>query len=92
MDTIESPARRITLEEAGAVVRKQLRGRLPSGVALSTETELEALGLSSLAMTEVFFKLEEMVGIELDPSAASRIRTLGELVETVNAMAVAAQP
>jgi acyl carrier protein len=75
----------ISIDEAAAVVRAQLGKKLPSGSTLEPDVTLESLGLSSLDVTEVFFAIEELVGRELDPVAASDARTLGELVDLVNA-------
>jgi acyl carrier protein len=77
-------AHRITVEEVGALIRKQLRGKLPADAELGPDTELEGLGLSSLDQTEVFFEVEEAVGMELDPTAGADVTTIGELVAVVN--------
>jgi acyl carrier protein len=77
----------LTVDQAIAVIRKQMGRKLPAGHPLDAQTVLEDLGISSLMMTEIFFTIEELVGRELDPDRASGAKTIGELVEVVNAPA-----
>ena len=76
---------RVTVEDVGRLIRKQLGRKFPKGTAIGPDSELEELGLSSLDQTEVFFEVEELVGMELDPTAGSDVNTIGELVAAVNA-------
>lgn len=84
------PLDAICMDDAVEIIRRQLKGRA-RGVVLTAETILEDLGLSSLAVTEVFFKLEDKVGFELDPAAAADVRTIGDLVTVINDLAAARQ-
>lgn len=77
---------RLTTEDVARLIRKQLGAKLDEGTAIGPETELEALGLSSLDQTEVFFAIEEFVGKELDPTAGADVETIGELVAVVNGL------
>jgi acyl carrier protein len=65
-------------------VENQLRGKLPGDAQLTADSGLEELGLTSLDVTEVYFAIEELVGTELDPTAAADVRTIGDLVTVVN--------
>lgn len=76
----------ISLDDAVGIIRRQLKGKARQA-DLTADTGLEDLGLSSLAVTEVFFKLEEKVGFELDPAAAADVRTIGEMVSVINRLA-----
>lgn len=76
----------VSVEDVASIVRKQLRGKIRKGAEVTADSGLEDLGLSSLDVTEVFFAVEERVGIELDPVAAADARTLGELVAVINGL------
>lgn len=76
--------KQVTIEDVAQLIRKQLGAKLEKGVELGPDTELDALGLSSLDQTEVFFAVEEHVGRELDPTAGADVETIGELVAVVN--------
>jgi acyl carrier protein len=89
-----SPAT-VGTDEVAALVAAQLGRKLPHRTILGADTELEAVGLSSLDITEIYFQIEERVGVELDPGAASGVKTIGDLVAVVDeliAQAEAAQP
>ena len=79
-------AEAISVHDVAEMVRKQLRGKLPKDAELDRSTSMEDVGMSSLDVTEVYFAIEEKVGLELDPVAASDAKTLGELVDVVNGM------
>lgn len=74
----------ISVADVAELARKQLGSKLAPDVHLDADSELEALGLSSLDVTEVFFGIEEQVGVELDPAAAADVKTIGDLVAVVN--------
>lgn len=85
----------IRIDEVAGFVAARLGKRLPAGMVLDGNTDLETTGLSSLDVTEIYFQIEEQVGVELDPAAASNVKTIGDLVELVNelvAQSVAGQP
>lgn len=74
----------ISVADVAELAQKQLGSKLSPDVRLDADSELEALGLSSLDVTEVFFGIEERVGLELDPAAAADVKTIGDLVAVVN--------
>jgi acyl carrier protein len=76
----------MSLGEVAAIVRGQLGAKLPDDAAVTESSTLKELGLSSLDLTEIYFAIEERVGTELDPTAAADVKTLGELVDVVNAL------
>jgi acyl carrier protein len=75
----------LSIEETSLIVRGQLGGKAARTAVIDGDSGLEQLGLTSLDVTEVFFALEERVDIELDPVPASDAKTLGDLVNVVNA-------
>lgn len=82
----------ITTGEVASLIVHQLGKRYDPGLALDDDTSLEGVGLSSLDITEVYFAIEEHVGAELDPAAASAVKTIGDLVEVVNGLVAQAVP
>lgn len=78
------PVDAISMDDMVEIIRRQLKGRARRQAVLTAEISLEDLGLSSLAVTEVFFKLEEKVGFELDPGAAADVKTIGDLLTVIN--------
>ena len=53
---------------------------------LSKDTQFDALGLSSLELTEVILELEERHEVEIDIStvdAADSLKTVGDIVSTL---------
>jgi acyl carrier protein len=74
----------LTVTDVCDVIRAHLGVKLPSDVQLSSDTSLDALGLSSLQVAELVVSIEERTGIEFDPAAAAEVTTLGELVELAN--------
>lgn len=77
---------KITVDEVSGLVAAQLGKRCPAGARFDADTSMEAVGLSSLDVTEIYFEIEERVGIELDPAAASDVKTIGDLVAVVNGL------
>ncbi len=58
----------------------------PDAGAITPETELTALGIHSLEMTEIIFDIEDAYGIEVEMNSAdawSNLRTVGDIVEAV---------
>lgn len=74
----------ITLDDVARLVRRELRGKLPADTALTGDTALEDLGLSSLQISEIVFTLEEDHGIEFDTARAADVKTLGDVVSLAN--------
>lgn len=85
----------IGIDEVAGLVAASLGRKLPHRTLLDADANLEAVGLSSLDVTEIYFQIEERVGVELDPGAASGVETIGDLVDVVDelvARAHAVQP
>lgn len=64
----------------------------PGSGGVTLETELEALGIHSLELTELVFDLEEAYGIEIDMNtteAWSRLRNVADVVEATRALIAA---
>ncbi|WP_338763272.1 acyl carrier protein [Nocardia vulneris] len=74
----------ITLDQVEAKIRHKLKGNYPADLAISGDTALEDIGLSSLQTAEIVFELEEDNEIEFDPAKAADIQTLGHLVALAN--------
>lgn len=74
----------VGVDEVARLVAAQLGRKLPHRTLLDGDTNLEAVGLSSLDITEIYFQIEERVGVELDPAAASGVETIGDLVAVVD--------
>jgi acyl carrier protein len=79
----------IQLEELVGLVRRELRGKAPQDMTLDENTELEILGLSSLQIAEIVFKLEDEHGVEFDPAKAAEAKTLGDVLALGNEAIVA---
>lgn len=80
----------ITLDDVVALVRRELRRKLPEDFELTGETRLEDVGLSSLQVAEIVFTLEEEHEVEFDTSRAADVKTLADVVAVANE-AIAAQ-
>ncbi len=60
-----------------------------SGEKVTLDTELTALGIHSLELTEIIFDLEEEYGIEIEMStvdAWNRLKDIGDIVEAVRGL------
>lgn len=56
---------------------------------ITPETELTALGIHSLELTEIIFDLEEAYGIEIEMNTAdawSSLKNVGDMVAAVRAL------
>jgi acyl carrier protein len=76
----------VSVEIAAEIIRRHLGARA-NGVEIEASSRLDDLGLSSLEVAEAFFDLEEVVGYDLDASAAADVKTVGDLVAVVNDLA-----
>ena len=74
----------ITVDEVAALIRREMRGKLPEGTIIDESTSMDDLGLSSLQVAEIVFTLEEDHEIEFDPARAADAKTLGDLVALGN--------
>ncbi|MFE2499087.1 acyl carrier protein [Streptomyces scopuliridis] len=54
---------------------------------LTTETELQALGLDSVQLLEMITVAEHSIGLRLPDEAFGRVRTVGDLCEVLMAAA-----
>ena len=64
----------------------------PGGEEITTNTELTALGIHSLELTEIIFDLEEAYGIEIEMNtvdAWSNLKNVGDMVEAVRGLITA---
>lgn len=70
-------ARAAVIEELSTAAKKDLGG-------LRDADEIaEEVPLDSLALLDVFLRIEERLGVEIDEEALSRVRTVGDLVSCV---------
>jgi acyl carrier protein len=74
----------ITIDEVRTRVERELRGKLPAGVAINEATVIKDLGLSSLQISEIVFGLEEDYEVEFDAAMAADAETLGDLLVVAN--------
>lgn len=74
----------ITIDTLADLIRQEMRGKLPAGVAIDETTRLDELGLSSLQVSEIVFTLEDEHGVEFDPAKAADAQTLGDLLALTN--------
>lgn len=81
----------ITLAEVSGLIEKELRGKLPEGITITEDTRLDALGLSSLQVSEIVFSLEEAHDVEFDAADAADVATLGQLIDVGNRTLAAAR-
>jgi acyl carrier protein len=81
---VRSERKMITLEEVAALIRREMRGKLPKDSSIDENTRLDELGLSSLQVSEIVFTLEDEHGMEFDPARAADVRTLGDLIALGN--------
>lgn len=61
----------------------------PSVGEITMDTELTALGIHSLELTEIIFDLEEAYGIEIEMNtvdAWNNLKNVGDMVEAVKAL------
>ncbi len=61
----------------------------PDGDEIGVETELTALGIHSLELTEIIFDLEEAYDIEIEMNtveAWSKLTNVGDMVEAVRGL------
>ncbi len=74
----------ITFEEVDGLIRQELRGKLKPGTTITPDTELKALGLSSLQLSDIVFTLEENHEVEFDAAKAADVKTVGQMVAMAN--------
>ena len=79
----------ITVETVCDLIRKKLGGKAAS-LELGADTVLDSIGLSSLQIADIVYTIEDDAEIELDPSEAANVKTVGDVVELVAATQAAA--
>jgi acyl carrier protein len=68
-----------TFDEVANQVRRALGGRVPAA-GLHEDTRLTDVGLSSLQISEILFRLEEEHEMEFNTARAAGVQTLGDIV------------
>lgn len=79
----------ITVETVCALMAKKL-GNKASGLTLDADTAFDSVGLSSLQIADIVYTVEDDAEIELDPSQAANVKTVGDLVKLVESTQTAA--
>ncbi|MFG2558599.1 acyl carrier protein [Streptomyces sp. NPDC048496] len=74
----------ITVATVCSLIEKKL-GSKAAGLTLDDNTVFDAVGLSSLQIADIVYTIEDDAEIELDPSQAANIKTVGDLVALVEA-------
>jgi nodulation protein F len=84
-----SERERMADELARDIIAKIAAHAENGGQEITTSTELSALGIHSLELTEIIFDLEEAYGIEIEMNtvdAWSNLKNVGDIVEAVRAL------
>lgn len=74
----------ITVATVSALIRKKL-GRRAADITLDENMAFDSVGLSSLQIADIVYTIEDDAEIELDPSRAADVKTIGDLVRLVEA-------
>ena len=74
----------VTIEQITNLMRAKLSAAREAGLVLTETTTFEDLGITSLDLANFVFRLEDEFDVELDPSMAAEIKTIGDLVKVVN--------
>jgi acyl carrier protein len=72
----------ITVATVCALIEKKL-GSKADGLTLDENTAFDSVGLSSLQIADIVYTIEDEAEIELDPSQAADVKTVGDLVKLV---------
>jgi acyl carrier protein len=70
-------ARAVLLDELSRAARTDLAG-LPDAAVLREDVPVD-----SLALLDVFLRVEERLGVEIDEEALAEVRTVGDLVACI---------
>ncbi|MFF4487752.1 acyl carrier protein [Streptomyces sp. NPDC001544] len=81
----------ITVATVCSLVEKKL-GSKAAGLTLDENTAFDSVGLSSLQIADIVYTIEDDAEIELDPSQAANVKTIGDLVKLVEATKSAGTP
>jgi nodulation protein F len=74
---------------AAEIIEKIKTHSESGGAEITPETELSALGIHSLELTEIVFDLEEAYGIEIEMNtveAWNNLKNVGDIVKAVRAL------
>ena len=77
---------------ASEIIEKIKAHADPDGGEITTATELTALGIHSLELTEIVFDLEEAYGIEIEMNtveAWNKLKNVGDIVEATRGLIAA---
>jgi nodulation protein F len=79
-------------DQLATQIIEKIKAQAGTSGEIGLDTELEALGIHSLELTEIVFDLEETYGIEIDMNtteAWSSLKNVGDLVEATRALIAA---
>jgi acyl carrier protein len=79
----------ITVEDVCELIRKRQGGKVRADLELNGDTVFDDLGLSSLQIADIVYTIEDRLGIEFDPAWAADVKTVGDLVNLANEVALA---
>jgi acyl carrier protein len=75
----------VTSPEVLALIRSTFREVVERPLGeLSLETSLADLGIDSVCVAEIVFRIEDALGIEVPTSEWVRVRTIVDVVDAVN--------
>jgi acyl carrier protein len=74
----------ITSDQITTLMRDRLEAVRDPAVDLSDDAAFQDLGITSLDLANFVFSLEDEFDVELDPSMAADIHTIGDLVRVAN--------
>jgi acyl carrier protein len=79
----------ITVDDVCELIRKRQGGKVRADQELNGDTVFDELGLSSLQIADIVYTIEDRLGIEFDPARAADVKTVGDLVNLANEVALA---
>jgi len=79
----------ITVADVCELIRKRQGGKVRADLELDGDTVFDDLGLSSLQIADIVYTIEDRLGIEFDPARAADVKTVGDLVNLANEVALA---
>ena len=79
----------MTDDISGSIIARIASHAQPDAGEVTLDTELSALGIHSLELTEIIFDIEDEYGIEVEMNTAdawSNLRNVGDVVEAVRSL------
>ncbi len=79
----------MTDDISGRIISRIASHAQPDAGEITLGTELSALGIHSLELTEIIFDIEDEYGIEVEMNTAdawSNLRNVGDIVEAVRSL------